>query len=700
MSSEEGEVYATDSDRHAQHGLGDLHLNLTRVVMYTVRAAAVRGVLRNAVRRFSSADNRQTFSTVWQAVDGNRHDGSKLVTPDPLDYLRGFDSTAAVKPYKQSLLSACNLRSGESVVDVGCGLGQQTANLCNAVEPSGRVCAVDKARDAVAEAAVQNAAHGRIAEFIVADAYSLPFAESTFDCAVADRVLQHLVRPLEAAAEIARVVKPGGRLVFGDPDWRSFAIDVPGAGGFGEAGRRWGESRRPDGELAFDLGAMTAKVLNGVIPTLTAHSYIGLALPRLLNALGCIDEVELRCVPMALRGWEELERVVPITYFTTLAANNGGISRDEGRLWLERLKWEGANALTGTLCMYVASARKRSMHHQLIRPSVSRSGSSCGGGEEECDSSRAAVRTRLATKERDLPRAAELSRLINEVYAVSDTGITLSSPRCPTEAVEGFIERGELIIAEAVVERPAVAADCAAQGSGRRIESSIDQQVWTRWVGGDGGGGRNCGGVGVSDPLVGAGAGSTLLGCIQVEVKGRGVNQGLPVKSTIESEVGHGGNSSSGNSSDSDGDSSERSGGSGVGEFACLAVRAHARHRSGRGVGAMLVRAAEAHCRSEGCGASACTQTRPYLLPCCPDIFLLFFAFPLLRHSDLMQMGILSLAEDEPEYKKWLARWYLRLGYEHRETLTLRFEPDEVSEMYSYLKQRVPCKYVLFDKRL
>ena len=40
-----------------------------------------------------------------------------------------------------------------------------------------------------------------------------------------------------------------------------------------------------------------------------------------------------------------------------------------------------------------------------------------------------------------------------------------------------------------------------------------------------------------------------------------------------------------------------------------------------------------------------------------------------------------SIAEEEPEYKKWLARWYLRLGYEYRETLFLRFEPDEVNEM-------------------
>ena len=114
-----------------------------------------------------------------------------------------------------------------------------------------------------------------------------------------------------------------------------------------------------------------------------------------------------------------------------------------------------------------------------------------------------------------------------------------------------------------------------------------------------------------------------------------------------------------------------RSGKDKVGEFSCLAVREFDGHRGAptpRGIGSALVRAAEAYCRSRGCG--------------------------------VMQMGILCPAADEPPYKQWLQRWYLRLGYEHRNTLMLRFEPDEINEMYSCLKQLVPCKYILFDKRL
>jgi hypothetical protein len=52
--------------------------------------------------------------------------------------------------------------------------------------------------------------------------------------------------------------------------------------------------------------------------------------------IAILQDVELTCVPLALRGWSELESVVPITYFTKLSENNGAITAEEGRLWLER----------------------------------------------------------------------------------------------------------------------------------------------------------------------------------------------------------------------------------------------------------------------------------------------------------------------------------------------------------------------------
>ena len=73
---------------------------------------------------------------------------------------------------------------------------------------------------------------------------------------------------------------------------------------------------------------------------------------------------------------------------------------------------------------------------------------------------------------------------------------------------------------------------------------------------------------------------------------------------------------------------------------------------------------------------------------------------PLLRTAALGRSCQPTTEPPSQQYKQWLQRWYLHLGYEHRETLMLRFEPDEVHEMYACLRQLVPCKYILFDKRL
>ena len=77
---------------------------------YTARYCLPRAARVARWRAFSasssSPDDRSSFSSVWQAVDGNRHDGTRLVTPDPVKYLQGFDASAAVRPYRRAMLEA------------------------------------------------------------------------------------------------------------------------------------------------------------------------------------------------------------------------------------------------------------------------------------------------------------------------------------------------------------------------------------------------------------------------------------------------------------------------------------------------------------------------------------------------------------------------------------------------------------------
>jgi ubiquinone/menaquinone biosynthesis C-methylase UbiE len=58
-----------------------------------------------------------------------------------------------------------------------------------------------------------------------ADLHDLPMPDPTADRA--RTVLQHVADPLAALGEIRRVLRPGGRLVMGEPDWETLAVDHP-----------------------------------------------------------------------------------------------------------------------------------------------------------------------------------------------------------------------------------------------------------------------------------------------------------------------------------------------------------------------------------------------------------------------------------------------------------------------------------------
>lgn len=49
--------------------------------------------------------------------------------------------------------------------------------------------------------------------------------DGSFDAVHTDRVLQHVSDPDAALASAARLLRPGGRAVFAEPDWRTLVID-------------------------------------------------------------------------------------------------------------------------------------------------------------------------------------------------------------------------------------------------------------------------------------------------------------------------------------------------------------------------------------------------------------------------------------------------------------------------------------------
>ena len=113
--------------------------------------------------------------------------------------------------------------SGEFILDLGSGPGFLACEIAEEVGETGRVFAVDISSDMNSISARRAAAAGlsdRI-EISEGDATALTFPDSAFDAAVSTQVIEYLADPDAALVELARVLRPGGRLVLIDTDFDS-----------------------------------------------------------------------------------------------------------------------------------------------------------------------------------------------------------------------------------------------------------------------------------------------------------------------------------------------------------------------------------------------------------------------------------------------------------------------------------------------
>lgn len=128
-----------------------------------------------------------------------------------------FQTFATDEPtVREQLTSLLGLRPGARVLETGCGTGRDTVHLA---AKAGVVYATDLSADMirVGRARVAEAGLGtdRVHLF-VSDATRLPFAGAYFDAAYHFGGLNLFPDIQRGIAEMARVVKPGGKVVFGD----------------------------------------------------------------------------------------------------------------------------------------------------------------------------------------------------------------------------------------------------------------------------------------------------------------------------------------------------------------------------------------------------------------------------------------------------------------------------------------------------
>lgn len=242
---------------------------------------------------------------------GFRHQAEQRVderrTRQLFELLDLQDQTSSVQRLRQWAVDATRPVPGETAIDVGSGTGTVAQLLAGLLDP-GQVTGVEPNAEMRAEAERRAAAAGSPATFVEGVATSLPFEDATVDLVWCERVLQHLDDPQGAVTEMARVLRPGGRVVLLDSDHAT--------------------------RVTADLDLVVEEKLRNVFLSLSPNARAARHIPRQLRDAGLEMDADVGSAALVLPQHVE-RRAVLLTMVAGVAVKEGVVSEDEARAAIE-----------------------------------------------------------------------------------------------------------------------------------------------------------------------------------------------------------------------------------------------------------------------------------------------------------------------------------------------------------------------------
>jgi demethylmenaquinone methyltransferase/2-methoxy-6-polyprenyl-1,4-benzoquinol methylase len=143
--------------------------------------------------------------------------------------------------WRKKTVQVSGARTGMSVLDCATGTGDLALEFKKTVGPEGQVIGTDFCPEMMETAPAKSESRKLPVDFEVADAMNLPYPDHTFDISSISFGIRNVDDPSIALKEMARVIKPGGKVMileFGQPkgfmgviyDWYSRHI-IPFIGG-------------------------------------------------------------------------------------------------------------------------------------------------------------------------------------------------------------------------------------------------------------------------------------------------------------------------------------------------------------------------------------------------------------------------------------------------------------------------------------